>query len=680
VRWSTKHQHFHDEHVVPGSTSVSRNEEALQSQNATFTANVAAATTRVTDEPISVAERSTAGEDQRTEDLRARPQTVPITTNSSLAQDGEASMPWRRDHLDGPWGSHERAHFATCLISPSMHHDQPDFASERAIAFDGRACRVDAEDYTIFRNPVDVPTALIEYWFSQVCEMWSTFDSEVNRNRQIAYNTWTTSEAVFCTLQAMSASCLMDSMPLLHSSLPFLLSQALGVIDQRMLVLRSLPNAGAGVVAIDLVFAVFALGTSFHWAEPSQLGDSLLMDARNLLGLWESSSNSPDTLLRAYFQQALIYWDMLHSIVDSDCGNVKLDGRRRKFQNRLHEAMGIGGGVASDHITHSQLPESLEALWGTRPNSWCGLSSEVIDVFGQTLALYRSARIRHRQGVFNAIAATCDAVCDFGIAHELLRELLGMNFDDTVRSDQLLGFTLHTYDHKTPLSHLKLIAEAYQLASLLQLYLAFDDLELEPLMSLAYSTGGNSVGTREDVRSDKTSRPETIAILALKLIKILEQIPAQSGSRCMQPVLYISAAAALKCGTDSAPENYLQATNTVAGVSLDEYASSTSVQPGGCHLPCFRGSQLDQASFDYLGSLQSTTPPITQASLEIAKARHFVMKRLGLLQQTLPSRPIGVALKLVKAIWATYDSDSLGLNQLHWPDIMIDTGLQTLFR
>lgn len=618
-------------------------------------------------------------QDQRTEGLRARPQTIPITTNSSLFQDGEASMPWHLDHLEGPWVTHQGACSATYPISRSMHHDQPDFESEGATAFHHRACRVDAEDYVIFRNPVDVPTALIEYWFSQVCEMWSTFDSEVNRNRQIAHNTWTTSEAVFCTLQAMSASCLMDSMPPLHNSLPFLLSRAVGVIDQRMRVLRSLPNAGAGVVAIDLVFAVFALGTSFHWAEPSQLGDSLLRDAHKLLGLWEASPNSPDTLLRAYFQQALIYWDMLHSLTDSDCGNVKLDGRRRKYQHRLHEAMGIGGGVASDHTTHSQLPESLEELWGTRPNSWCGLSSEVIEVFGQTLALYRSARIRHRQGMVYTTTATCDAVCDFGIAHELLRELLDMNFDDTVRLDQLLGFILHTYDNKTPLSHLKLIAEAYQLASLLQLYLAFDDLELEPLMGLAYPTGGNSVGTREDGRFDKASRPETIAILALKLIKILEQIPAESGSRCMQPVLYISAAAALKCSTEFSPESFLQATNTVADVALNEYTSSTCLRPGDCYLPCLRGSQLDQASFDYLDCFQSKTRPVTQASLEIAKARHFVTQRLGLLQQTLPSRPMGIALKLVEAIWDTYDSDSLALNH-HWPDIMMDTGLRTLFR
>ena len=189
-----------------------------------------------------------------------------------------------------------------------MHCDRPGVPLQGPIALHTPTYCLQSGDYTIFRNPVDLPTALIEYWFAQVCEMWSTFDSGVNRNRQIASDTWTTSEAVFCTLQAMSASCLVDSMPLLKSSLPSLWSQAIAVVNHRMLALRSLPDAGAGNVATDLVFAVFALGTSLHWAEPSKLDNSLLGDARDLLRLWESSSWGLDSFLRAYFQQALIYW------------------------------------------------------------------------------------------------------------------------------------------------------------------------------------------------------------------------------------------------------------------------------------------------------------------------------------------------------------------------------------
>ena len=367
---------------------------------------------------------------------------------------------------------------------------------------------------------------------------------------------------------------------------------------------------------------------------------------------------------------------MLQSVTNSNAGHVKLDQRRRKYQDRVHEAVGIRGGDVTDHINSSPFPEAPAAFLGTRPNSWCGLSSEVIDVFGQTLALYRVARERKRQGHASTAAAACDAVCDIGIAHELLRELLAMNFDDTVQADELLGFSLHTGDQKTPLSHLQLIAEAYLLASLLQLYLAFADLDIEPLMSHAYFTGGTSVRARDNAPSDTPARRETLVILALKLIKILEQIPAESGSRCMQPVLYISAAAALKHDTGPTPNDSSQATDTLAQVSLDEHGIFNSLQLGGDPSPY----QLDQALFDDLSSLSNLIPAITQASLEISHARRFIMKRLSLLQQTLPSRPLGVAIDLIKAIWATYDNEDLGLDELHWLDIMIDTGLQTFFR
>ena len=114
-------------------------------------------------------------------------------------------------------------------------------------------------DYSHFQTLVDLPTTLIGYWFSHVCPMWSTFDSEVNYNRLVALGTWTTSKPVFYALQVMSAACLVDSMPQLNSILPALKSHATAAIKQAMSVLLASPVN----VTIDLVFAVFAMGTSY---------------------------------------------------------------------------------------------------------------------------------------------------------------------------------------------------------------------------------------------------------------------------------------------------------------------------------------------------------------------------------------------------------------------------------
>ena len=72
-------------------------------------------------------------------------------------------------------------------------------------------------------------------------------------------------------------------------------------------------------------------------------------------------------------------------------------------------------------------------------------------------------------------------------------------------------------------------------------------------------------------------------------------------------------------------------------------------------------------------------PLLTTLTLEVSAGRRFVINRLGALQQSLPPRPIGVALALVRAIWFNYDSADEKLRNLHWMNTMVNSGLQTLF-
>jgi hypothetical protein len=72
-------------------------------------------------------------------------------------------------------------------------------------------------------------------------------------------------------------------------------------------------------------------------------------------------------------------------------------------------------------------------------------------------------------------------------------------------------------------------------------------------------------------------------------------------------------------------------------------------------------------------------PLLTSLTLEVSTARRFIVNRLGALQQSLPPRPIGVALALVRAIWFNYDSADERLRGMHWMNTMVNSGLQTLF-
>ena len=92
-------------------------------------------------------------------------------------------------------------------------------------------------------------------------------------------------------------------------------------------------------------------------------------------------------------------------------------------------------------------------------HSWCGVSREVIDIFGQVLALCRYARIRHRGHKAWTAATSTDVLSDTGVAHDLQQELLTMDSNDVAGGNRIRGISPQTGDDSTPNSHLVHIAE-----------------------------------------------------------------------------------------------------------------------------------------------------------------------------------------------------------------------------
>ncbi|KAF5721005.1 C6 zinc finger domain-containing protein [Fusarium mundagurra] len=132
------------------------------------------------------------------------------------------------------------------------------------------------------------------------------------------------------------------------------------------------------------------------------------------------------------------------------------------------------------------------------------------------------------------------ALCDIAVARELEKELLSTDFDALVLLEQLQGFYVDTRDGNTPVSHLLATAEAYRKAGLLQLYLTFDDLAVNA------SGGQNALASGCSDANDKTSRENSLIDLTLQLVATLKRIPAESGSKFIHPMLYVSAAVGLK--------------------------------------------------------------------------------------------------------------------------------------
>ncbi|KAJ4196933.1 hypothetical protein NW767_009176 [Fusarium falciforme] len=418
-----------------------------------------------------------------------------------------------------------------------------------------------------------MPTALVEHWFRYICPTRSTFDSETNYNRRLACNTWSTSEAVFYTLQAMSAE---YSMPHLSKDLR---AQAVAAVDQEMNRIRGVQTT---IVTVDLVFAVFKLGTSLS-GRPDTGEHSWSDLAHELLTIWGMHLSAADVLFHAYFCQALTYWEMVLAAIGGGSIPCRIDRKRWKYENSAQRKMQL---FDSDCSTPGPQPLSYDPglnLLGTRPNSWCGISNEVIDIFGQVLALCHTVVRSNR-------STTTDTLYDMSLAHEFQGQLLAMDFDTLVLMDEVNGYFVETRDDKTPISHLLQTAEAYRQAALLQLHLTFNHLS-----------------------ADTTPRTEFLLGLVLRLLGTLEQIPPDSGSRTIHPMLYLSAAAGLR------------------------------------HLE------------------PSVSTEFCTLQAEISQARRLVSARL----ESLPNHAGGGTLQFVKSVWRQYEADR---SWVYWKDALGELG------
>ena len=212
----------------------------------------------------------------------------------------------------------------------------------------------------------------------------------------------------------MSAICLVDSIPQLKKSLPSLRTQAISAINQEISYIR---NSQTPRVTADLVFAVFSLGTALIWTHSAAaLSEHPWLElARELLSIWKLDLSALDVLFYSYFCQALTYWKML--VAAADCGSspARPGQRRQQFQDR--SSMHLHNDGLDDIIIYGPLPhESGQDLLGTRPNSWCGVSTEVIDVFGQVLVLCRNACDRKENRNTLSKTPTSSTLCDLPLA------------------------------------------------------------------------------------------------------------------------------------------------------------------------------------------------------------------------------------------------------------------------
>ncbi|KID95122.1 C6 zinc finger domain containing protein, partial [Metarhizium majus ARSEF 297] len=460
----------------------------------------------------------------------------------------------------------------------------------------------------------DSATQLIAHWFHEVCPAWSGFDSIKNMNRKLAEDLWHSSSAVFNSLQSMSASFLAARLPQMRPVAFRLLKTATLCIQAEVEELKG--KAHLDAAPIGVIYALLCLGTTICWLDARRVGWPFLQDAKSLLRRTMQQDyplSEADANILDFFNKSLVYWEMLISFIyDPEPG--------------LTQPNLIG-----------------ESNFDSIPHPWTGISSFTSRLFAQSMSVCRTYRSRNSRSPISVTGQP--PAREVGEAEELEKHLLQLQLSPNPLIED-------TGDHRTPYSHLLHVAEAYQLASLLQLYISFPDLVSSRVpLEHHHSYEGNVMWYK------------WIVPLALRLTEVLERVPPDSGSLVIQPLLYVCAATGLRC-------------DTVA----KQGDNQDSVKESG------RPSRPMECILDYVSLLDRPTENhgreeslITQLALDVSKARNFIMRRISVLKDNLHPVPVRVTEKLVKAVWAAYDEEPQGCLSVHWLDVMERKDLRTLF-
>ncbi|KAH8172548.1 fungal specific transcription factor domain-containing protein [Sarocladium implicatum] len=464
-----------------------------------------------------------------------------------------------------------------------------DVALSRPFEFEGPAMRAPgdsfatvprtgvAESDTIHRELTCRSSALVEYFFKEVVSLYCAWDSSGNYMRKLAERRWQFSPTLYHTIQSMSAACLTESFPYLAST----------AVSEHSLALQCLSQTPDDTVDEDRLMSIILLGPTSSWHDPGNLAHGTLHVAQRMLG------NCSDRQNTSFFESAVDYWTMLLSFM-TDMSNVT--------------------------SPHSKLKSATASKARVVPHPFTGISQDIIKILSDVGSLvYRHLSRKQKAQFITDADLTFFSRC-IRQARNLERQLLQHRPASSQRMDDL-------GDPNTTLEHLKKIDDAYRFTGLLQIYRVFPDLLIE-----RYSPWSDedvlNVST-EPVSSTKADRALWLRSFAMHILSILQDIPFESRTRCLQPFILVA------CSSELAR------------------------------------SPIDH---DDLGSVDASDE-LLRDNIDLMRARDFVQSRLASYRHVLPLRKISQVQEVVKEVWSLLDH---GASDVYWLDVCIQKKLVTL--
>ncbi|CAG8399417.1 unnamed protein product [Penicillium salamii] len=577
---------------------------------------------------------------------------------------GTASFSPSRDFVHDIGHSGEAAADLSHLLSligpaeesdPAYRHFSP---SAIVRSYPPASRRSTPRDFMTMSRSLNNPSwTLIEYYFKEVAALFSSYDSQMNPFRTTVSRLWGSSLAMCRTMQSMAAATLVNEFPHFGPLGRKMRDEAVDIITRET------------VIDDKSLLALLMLGQTASWHDPTDLGISFFNLLRKQLNTIASPNNSgfglpqSDSNNYRFFEEALIYWEMLLSFVaDNDKGLLS---------NSSQSTSSMGESLVLQRV----------------PHPWTGIARDTQFTVHQVGQLIRRERKRIRSRKFTSQNDIANAQRAIDKSRELEERLLALAHPSEAE-------IVSPGDDDTPVWHLLTMAEAYRCTGLMQLYRVFPDLLHNRLpgsesstsqypgnagpttqdpffpidldsMNLPSAFGDPSPGghptntnpspsprpsthslytnhTREKTKTEDNPSPEILANtwlteFAVTTLSRLKTIPLESRTRCLQPFLLVASCSELR---------------------LPPLSSDADVHTEGEDNP----------------SNPTSMPSISMEAIEVSRTRKFILGRLTSYLHVLPPKPINVCLQLVNEVWRRLDA---GEDDCYWVDVMIEKGWET---
>ncbi|OOQ88378.1 C6 zinc finger domain protein [Penicillium brasilianum] len=570
----------------------------------------------------------------------------------------------------------------------SVYRDFSPSAIVRSYPPSSRTQRSPPRDFATISRSLNNPSwTLIEYYFKEVAALFSSYDSQMNPFRTTVSRLWGSSLAMCRTMQSMAAATLVNDFPQFGPMGRKMRDEAVEIITRE------------AVMDDKALLALLMLGQTASWHDSKDLGISFFNLLRKHVNSISSPSNSPNfgfvkdvSNNYRFFEEALIYWEMLLSFVTDNDSMVFSDNSR---------ASSMGEALVLQRI----------------PHPWTGIARDTQFTVHEVGRLVRRERKRIRARQFTSQDEVARAQMAIKHAQELEERLLGLAHPSESE-------IVSPGDEETPVWHLLTMAEVYRCTGLMQLYRVFPDLlrnrlpNPNPDAAQYPSTGssardpffpvdldsmnifpgfgeGNSTpaannntntsttqytpsSASQDTFTSPHSRSQSqsqahsqshhptsqepssqdlydqwLTEFAVTTLSRLKTIPFESRTRCLQPFLLVASCSELRLpqpSSDFLPTSNAQQRQRQHGT--DENADVDA--------------DADGASTE--------SPSISMEAIEVSRTRRFILSRLTSFMHVLPPKPINVCVRLVKEVWRRMDA---GQTDTYWIDVMIEKGWET---